>query len=84
VRLTFYPTTKSYVFTNRSSGAILQTRLLSAGAEYSLTALASTATTVDILPNGIGSTSFQVTVTNGNYSRKVTATSAGFVRMSPQ
>ena len=84
VRLTFYPTTKSYVFTNRASGAILQTRLLSAGAEYSLTSLASTATTVDILPNGIGSTSFQVTVTNGNYSRKVTATSAGFVRMSPQ
>jgi type II secretory pathway pseudopilin PulG len=85
VRLTFYPSEKKYVFTNRSSGQVLQTRLLSEGADYSLTALTvEPTTTIDILPNGIGSASFIVTVTNGDYSRKVSASSAGFVRMSPQ
>ena len=84
VRITFTPSTKSYVFTDRASGKVLQTRRLGTGAEYSLTSLTTTATSVDVLPNGIGSTSFTVTVANGDYSRKVTATSAGFVRMSPQ
>ena len=84
VRLTFYPSTKNYVFTDRATGAVLQSRFLSTGTDYSVTSLATTATTVDILPNGIGSTSFEVTLTHGDYSRRVTATSAGFVRMSPQ
>jgi type II secretory pathway pseudopilin PulG len=84
VRLTFYPSTKNYVFTDRATGVVLQSRFLSTGTDYSVTSLASTANTVDILPNGIGSTSFVVTLTNGNYSRRVNATSAGFVRMSPQ
>jgi prepilin-type N-terminal cleavage/methylation domain-containing protein len=83
VRLTFTPSLKKYVFTDRSSGTVLQTRLMSTGADYSLTALASTATTVDILPNGIGSTAFRVTLTNGDYSRDVFASTAGFVRITP-
>jgi len=84
VRLTFYPSTLSYVFTDRATGNVLQTRLLSKGTEFSLTSLLSTVSVVDVLPNGIGSTSFVVTVANGDYARTVTATSAGFVRMSPQ
>lgn len=84
VRITFYPTTKSYVFTDRESGQVLQTRKLSSGNEYSVTSLSSTASEVDVLPNGIGSVSFVVTVANGSYSRRVSATSAGFVRMTPQ
>ena len=84
VRLTFYPATKSYIFTDRATGQVLQRRLLSTGTEYSVTSLTSTATTVDVLPNGIGSVSFIVTVANGDYSREVRASSAGFVRMSPQ
>jgi hypothetical protein len=57
---------------------------MSIGSEYSLSSLSTTATTVDILPNGIGSTAFTVTLTNGNYSRVVSASTAGFVRMNPQ
>lgn len=84
VRLTFTPSTKTYVFTDRASGTVLQTRVMSTGADYSVTSMSSTATTVDILPNGIGSTAFEVTLANGDYSRKVTASTAGFVRMNPQ
>jgi prepilin-type N-terminal cleavage/methylation domain-containing protein len=84
VRLTFTPSTKTYVFTDRATGVVLQTRVMSTGSEYSLTSLTSSATTVDVLPNGIGSTAFTVTLANGDYSRTISASSAGFVRMSPQ
>ena len=84
VRLTFTPSTKTYVFTDRATGTVLSKRVMSTGSEYSLTALTSTQSTVDVLPNGIGSTAFEVTLTNGNYFRKVSASSAGFIRMSPQ
>jgi hypothetical protein len=34
-----------------------------------------------VLPNGIGTTAFKITIANGDYSRQVTASSAGFVRL---
>ena len=84
VRLTFTPTTKTYIFTDRSSGTVLQTRVMSTGSEYSLTALTPSVTTVDILPNGIGSAAFTVDLVNGDYQRRVWASTAGFIRMNPQ
>jgi type II secretion system protein H len=84
VRLTFYPSTKTYVFTDRATGTVLQTRVMATGADFSLTSLTSTFNTVDILPNGIGSTAFTVTLANGDYSRTVTASTAGFIRSTPQ
>jgi hypothetical protein len=57
---------------------------MATGADYSLTSLTSTSNTVDILPNGIGSTAFTVTLANGDYSRTVTASTAGFIRSTPQ
>jgi prepilin-type N-terminal cleavage/methylation domain-containing protein len=84
VRLTFYPTELKYIFTNRATGQVLQQRLLGKGTEFSITSLASNYAIVDVMPNGIGSQSFVVTVSNGDYSRQVKASSAGFVRMSPQ
>ncbi len=84
VRLTITPGTKTYVFTDRASGTVLQTRVMSAGADYSLTSMETDALIVDILPNGIGSTAFKVTLWNGDYKREVIASTAGFVRSTPQ
>jgi prepilin-type N-terminal cleavage/methylation domain-containing protein len=84
VRLTFTPSTLTYVFSDRATGVAIQTRVMATGSEYSLSSMSSTANTVDVLPNGIGSAAFTVTLTNGDYFRKVTASSAGFVRMTPQ
>jgi Tfp pilus assembly protein FimT len=84
VRLTFTPSTKTYVFTDRATGTVLLTRVMSTGADYSLTSMVTDATTVDILPNGIGSVAFKVTLWNGDYKRDVTASTAGFVRSTPQ
>ncbi|HVF38253.1 MAG TPA: prepilin-type N-terminal cleavage/methylation domain-containing protein [Gemmatimonadaceae bacterium] len=84
VRLTFTPSTKTYAFSDRATGTLLQTRVMSIGSEYSLTSLSSSSATIDILPNGIGSTAFNVTLANGDYQRIVYASTAGFIRMSPQ
>ena len=84
VRLTFYTSTQTYKFTDRKTGTVLQTRVMATGSEYSLTSMETNATTVDILPNGIGSTAFIVTLHNGDYQRKVFASTAGFIRMDPQ
>ena len=83
VRLTFTTSLQKYVFSDRATGTAIMTRILSTGADYSLTSLSTTATSVDVLPNGIGSTPFSVTVANGDYSRTITASSAGFVRLVP-
>ena len=84
VRLTFTSSSQSYEFKDRASGTVLQTRVMSTGSEYSLSALTSTESVVDILPNGIGSVAFIVTLKNGDYQRKVFASTAGFIRMDPQ
>jgi prepilin-type N-terminal cleavage/methylation domain-containing protein len=84
VRLTFNTGTKTYVFTDRATGTVLQTRVMSTGSDYSLTSMETDATTVDILPNGIGSVAFKVTLWNGDYKRDVLASTAGFVRSTPQ
>jgi len=81
VRLTFTPDTKTYVFSDRASGAVFQTRVMNKQSEYALTIMTANPTTVDVLPNGIGSTALSVTVAQGDYSRTVTASSAGFVRL---
>jgi type II secretion system protein H len=81
VRLTFTPSTKTYVFSDRATGTVFQTRIMDSRSEYALSTLSATPTTIDVLPNGIGSTSFSITVAQGDYSRTVTASSAGFVRL---
>ena len=81
VRLTFTPSTKTYVFSDRATGTVFQTRIMDKQSEYALTTLSASSTAIDVLPNGIGSTSFTVTIGQGDYSRTVTASSAGFVRL---
>lgn len=83
VRLTFTPSTKTYEFTDRATGTVFQTRIMDNRSEYGLTTLTSNPTTVDVLPNGIGSASLTVTIAQGDYIRTVTASSAGFVRLAP-
>lgn len=81
VRLTFTAATKTYVFSDRATGSVFQTRILDSRSEYALTTLSATPSTIDVLPNGIGSTALTVTIGQGDYSRTVTASSAGFVRL---
>ncbi len=84
VRLTVDTAAKSYTFRDRSSGAMLQTRVMNASSEFALSSLTADAANIDVLPNGIASTPFTITVAQGNYSRRISASTAGFVRVVPQ
>jgi prepilin-type N-terminal cleavage/methylation domain-containing protein len=83
VRLTFTAATKTYVFSDRATGTVFQTRIMDNRSEYALTTLSASPSSIDVLPNGIGSVSLMVTIAQGDYSRTVTASSAGFVRLTP-
>lgn len=76
-------TAKSYTFSDRKTGTVFQTRTLGTGTEYNLGTLVFSPTVVDMFPNGIGSAPLTVTVGTGDYSRTVTASTAGFVRVVP-
>jgi len=80
VRLTFTAATKTYVFSDRSTGTVYLTRIMDNRTEYQLSTMTPSVATIDILPNGIGSTAFTVAVGLGDYSKTVTASSAGFIR----
>ena len=80
VRLTFTPATKTYVFSDRLSGTVYLTRVMDNRTEYQLSSMTPSVNTVDILPNGIGSAAFTVAVALGDYSKTVSASSAGFIR----
>ena len=83
VRLTFSAATKTYVFSDRATGTVFQTRVMDNRSEYALSTLSASPSSIDVLPNGIGSVSLIVTIAQGDYSRTVTASSAGFVRLAP-
>ena len=77
------PTNKTYTFSDRKTGAVLQTRSLGTTSEYKIGTLTFSPTVVDMFPNGIASSAVQITVGTGDYMRHVTASTAGFVRVVP-
>lgn len=83
VRLTANNSARTYTFTDRKSGALLQSRDFGSTSEYDLSALVVSPTTIDVFPNGVSSAALTATITGGNYSRTVTASTAGFVRITP-
>jgi hypothetical protein len=52
--------------------------------EYKLSTLTFVPTTFDVFPNGVSSSPVTITLANGDYTRTITASSAGFVRIVPQ
>ena len=74
---------QSYTFSDRKTGAILQTRSLGSTSEYQIGTLTFSPSTVDMFPNGISSAALTVTIGTGDYTRTITASTAGFVRMVP-
>lgn len=81
VRVSVNTTTKTYTIADRSSGTSIRSRALGSTSEYALSALTFSPATVDIFPTGISSSALTVTVTSGDYSRQVTATRVGMVRL---
>ena len=85
VRISADANTKSYQFVDRKTGAVLRIRSFYGDtSEYRLSTLVFTPATIDVFPTGVSSTPIVVDLANGDYSRKITASTAGFIRMVPK
>lgn len=80
VRVTVNTGTLTYTIASRSLGTVLRSRAFGSTSEFKLTALTFSPAQIDIFPSGISTAALTVTVASGDYSRQVTASSAGFVR----
>jgi Tfp pilus assembly protein FimT len=77
--------TKSYQFVDRKTGAVLRIRTFYGDtSEYKLTRLVFAPTAIDVFPNGVSSAPLTVDLSNGDYARQVTASTAGFIRRLPR
>ena len=85
VRITADAATKSYQFVDRTTGEVLRIRSFYGDtSEYRLSTLNFTPATIDVFPSGVSSTPIVVDLANGDYSRRITASTAGFIRMVPK
>jgi len=74
---------RSYQFIDRKSGNILRIRTFYGDtSEYRLTKLVFTPTTIDVFPSGISSSAVTINLANGDYAKTITASTAGFIRVS--
>jgi len=83
VRIQADAATRSYQFIDRKTNAVLRIRTFYGDtSEYRLTKLVFTPATIDVFPSGISSSAITVDLANGDYSKKISASTAGFIRVS--
>jgi len=83
VRIQADANSRSYQFIDRRSGAVLRIRTFYGDtSEYRLSSLVFTPATIDVFPSGISSAPVVVDMANGDYSKQITASTAGFIRIS--
>jgi prepilin-type N-terminal cleavage/methylation domain-containing protein len=85
VRIQADAATRSYQFIDRKSGAVLRIRTFYGDtSEYRLTKLVFTPATLDVFPSGISSSPLDVELANGDYGKRISASTAGFIRVKAQ
>jgi type IV fimbrial biogenesis protein FimT len=73
---------RSYQFVDRKSGTVLRIRSFYGDtSEYKLSVLTFTPATIDVFPSGVSSAALTIDLANGDYSKQITASTAGFVRV---
>src|SRR6267143_1193049 len=72
---------KSITTSDRASGTVLSTRVLGPGDAYQLDSVAFSVWPIDVFPRGFTSSALTVTLWAGGYSRQVTMSRAGWVRV---
>ncbi|MGI8401800.1 MAG: pilus assembly FimT family protein [Gemmatimonadaceae bacterium] len=83
VRIQGDAASRSYQFVDRKTGTVLRIRTFYGDtSEYRLSTLNFSPATLDVFPNGVSSAPLTVDLANGDYSKQITVSSAGFVRIS--
>lgn len=83
VRVVFDAAAKEIRVTDRISGQLISRRALGDVTDYKLYSVSGSPATVDVLPHGVATASTIVTLSAAGYSRTVTMTRGGHVRVSP-
>ena len=83
VRVVIDGSAKEIQLIDRVSGNLISRRPFGDVSEYKLYSIAGSPATVDLLPHGVATASTIVTLSAGGYSRTVTMTRGGHVRVSP-
>ena len=83
VRVTVDGALKQIVLADRVSGQVISRRQLGDVSEFKLYSVEGSPATVDLLPHGVATATTVVTLTAAGYSRRVTMTRGGHVRVSP-
>jgi type II secretory pathway pseudopilin PulG len=74
---------RSYEFVDRFTGKVLRIRTFYGDtSEYKLNVLTFAPATIDVFPDGISSARLTVDLANGDYSKQITVSTAGFVRVA--
>ena len=82
VRIQADASTSSYQFVDRKTGTVLRARTFYGDtSEYRLTSLVFSPATIDVFPNGVSSAADTIDLANGDYAKRITVSTAGFVRV---
>ena len=83
VRVVFDGSAKEIRLVDRVSGNLISRRQLGDVSDYKLYSVSGSPSTVDLLPHGVATSTTIVTLSAGGYSRHVTMTRGGHVRVTP-
>ena len=85
VRIQADSVNRSYQFIDRATGNVLRIRTFYGDtSEYKLSKLVFTPSTIDVFPSGISSAFVTIDMANGDYTKQITASTAGFIRVKPK
>ena len=83
VRVTVDPAQRALLTSDRSTGQMITRRAYGPASDYKIETLILSPASIDILPHGVATSAATITVGTGDYSRQVTVTRAGLVRLQP-
>jgi prepilin-type N-terminal cleavage/methylation domain-containing protein len=83
VRLTVDAAQRTVFITDRATGNVITRRSYGPDSEFKVDALTAAPASTDLLPQGMATSATTVTVAIGSYSRRVSLTRAGLVRLQP-
>jgi hypothetical protein len=81
--VTVDPAQRSVLIADRAAGTVITRRSYGPDSEFKVETLSSSPASVDLLPQGVATSAATLTVGIGSYSRQVTLTRAGLVRVQP-
>lgn len=83
VRVTINSVAREYSITDRATGTVFRKRAVGHDPDLNVASITSSASSLDIFPNGLAAGALTVTLESSGHTRRVVVTRAGRVRITP-